>query len=123
MACLQVPDTHIQGHALRTLGRLRVESALPQLLEHLDSPAAYRWIVPEAAALIGGPGALLVIERSLDDSDIGVGGCWAPCLRLAGPRVPEPILAKVRGLLSSTDWVSSLQQPLGNVALPGARRD
>lgn len=117
IACLRGDDAHRQGHALRTLGRLQVPSAIPYLLDHLSSPTAgYRWIVPEAAALIDGPGVTQVIDAALADDDQRVVAAGLVACTNVSVQLPDSTLETIRSLLTRTEWVNSVQQTLGNVA-------
>jgi broad specificity phosphatase PhoE len=117
LACLSADDRHMQGHALRTLGRLQVTPALPALHQHLrnaDSP--YRWIVPEAAALIGGPEALAVLQTGLDDDDPRVRAASLKALGEISEPVPDTIVAAVEQWVGESTWIPFLEQSLGNTA-------
>jgi broad specificity phosphatase PhoE/HEAT repeat protein len=122
--CLQGDDMHRQGHALRTLGRLKVQSAIPYLIDHLMNPASgYRWIVPEAAALIGGPGVSEVLDVAISDPDTrvvaaGLVGCSTSSLIL-----PDELIVKVQALTERTEWINSIQQTLGNAAVVALSAD
>ncbi len=117
LACLSSDDRHVQGHALRTLGRLRIESAVPKLIKHITNyDSGYRWIAPEAAALIGGNAAIELLEIALNDHDYRVIAAAIKALIEIDQEIPERILDKVKSHTFDTTWIAFLEQPLGAIA-------
>jgi probable phosphoglycerate mutase len=115
--CLVCDDDHIQGHALRTIGRLKIQEAIPTLWDYLrHENAKYRWIVPEAASLIGGKDAMNLLDEALLDKDSSV---VASAIRGIGEIqdvVPQDTVEKVRHHVNSSRPVKFLDQTLGSVA-------
>jgi broad specificity phosphatase PhoE len=115
--CLSSDDLHLQGHALRTLGRLRIANAIPRLKDHLaNKEAGYRWIVPEAAALIAVAESLEIFNVAIDDHDTKVVAAALKGLAEYDGTVSEHILNKIKSHFDDENWISFLEQPLGIVA-------
>jgi probable phosphoglycerate mutase len=122
LACLTDGDRHVQGHALRTLGRLRIGEALPELqarLEKRDAP--YRWIAVEAASAIGGEGSMKVIAAALGDADVRV---IAEALHAIGEdsAINQEQLDIVKAYQDDVRWIPHLQASLGQLARAALRR-
>ena len=124
--CLSVEDRHLQGHALRTLGRLQHPGAVQplfQFLQQRDKP--YRWIVPEAVAMIGGSEAVNVLAWALDDEETTV---VAAALRALGTVEPMPpnsarsLLERVDDLCDEETWIASMSRTLGDLARVASTR-
>jgi broad specificity phosphatase PhoE len=117
LSCLTSEDLHVQGHALRTLGRLRVVSAIPRLKEHLASRnTGYRWIAPEAAALIGGQGALDLLEIALNDDDPRVVAAALKGVQDLDQDIPDSIVKRIQQYMGNTIWIASMEQQLDSIA-------
>lgn len=115
--CLTSEDLHVQGHALRTIGRLRLASAIPKLKKHLSQKnTGYRWIVPEAAQLIGGDKAVELLDLALDDQDPRV--IAAGLLGVSGivEKIPEQTLNKIKLHMENHIWIPFLEQPISSIA-------
>ncbi|MCB2212989.1 histidine phosphatase family protein [bacterium] len=117
IALLKSEDEHIQGHALRTIGRLRIGEALPTLRQFLRTDAApYRWIVPEAAGIIDTQEAVDLLSDCLSDRDPRVVGS---AILAIGRRIQAPsekVREKLVKLSERTEWVPHLDQTLGRSA-------
>jgi len=117
LASLSAEDGHLQGHALRTIGRLKLGNAAGQLRSHLvNTKSAYRWIVPEAAALIGGADGLAVLEEALGDCDVRVIGAALRGLGEIDCQVPEHLCTRISELTDEQAWIPFLEQSLGSLA-------
>jgi broad specificity phosphatase PhoE/HEAT repeat protein len=117
LQCLAAEDRHVQGHALRTLGRLRVKSSLPALRHHLsDVHAPYRWIVPEAAVLIDESGALEILHVALEDNDPRVRAASLQALGQISQQVPQSIVELVERSVTDSTWIPFLEQSIGTTA-------
>jgi len=117
LACLQASDEHIRGHALRLIGRLKIAEASSALAYYLSQPdAGYRWIVPEAAALIGGTHGVSILERALDDRDSRVVAAALHGLAMAVDDVPSELLKKIEAQQENETWVPFLEQTVGSLA-------
>lgn len=117
LECLTSSNRHVQGHALRTIGRLRIRDALPLLKRYLaDTEAAYRWITVEAAVRIGGPDSIALVYESLRDSDPRV--VAAALQGMVDGRLPvsEAVAAEIEGHVANRTWIAHLEQPLGRIA-------
>ncbi len=114
---LECDDKHRQGHALRTLGRLRISRALPKLEQHLKkSNSGYRWIVPESAAMIGGPLALNILALALKDDDKQVVAAALVALAEIDTVIPEKISKQIENHIGDDTWIISIESSLGAVA-------
>ncbi|MFY0644235.1 MAG: histidine phosphatase family protein [Bacteroidia bacterium] len=112
---LKSDDSHVQGHALRTIGRLRI-NAIPELMNHLkQKKSSYRWIVPEAAALIGGNEIYDLFHESLIDDDLRVVSSSLISLRTLKD-VPREITSRVEIIGKRKDWIPHMNQRLGTIA-------
>jgi phosphoserine phosphatase len=117
IALLSSSDRHVQGHALRTIGRLRIERAIPKLEAYLRLPdAAYRWISAEAAGLIGGPESLGVLAAGLRDADPRVVAASLQGLIDCRECTPTEVLERVRCLRDNTTWIAFREETLGGCA-------
>ena len=122
LRCLEADsDPHVRGHALRTLGRMRMATSLPSLHRYLKEPTnPYRWIVCEAVATIGGPAALSVLEDALsDDSATVVAAALEGLARMdesVAPGAWAHIAELIRDRVDDTDWIGPAQATLGEVA-------
>lgn len=115
--CLSSHDKHVQGHAVRTLGRLKLPNAIGMLKVHLLNPEkGYRWIVPEAASQIGGPEGLGLVELSLIDNDPKVIATALLALSSFQGEVPANMIARVKELIYNSEWVPFLEESIGNIA-------
>jgi len=117
VSLLKSEDEHIQGHALRTVGRLRVSEAVPTLYQILRTESApYRWIVPEAAGLIDAKETVELLSECLEDRDTRViGSAIFAVGRLT--RAPlDKFREKLIRLSERTEWIPHLDQTLGRSA-------
>ncbi len=115
--CMEFSDKHVQGHALRTLGRLKVKNAMLKLSEHLSNrDAGYRWIVPESAALIGGEGALDVISDALDDTDERVVAAALKGILMLNAVISDDVLEKIYKSTDDYTWIPSVESSLSSIA-------
>lgn len=117
IACLECNDGHIQGRALRTIGRLKMREAISALHTHLvESESAYRWIVPEAAVLIGGPEGMALLQEALRDHDVRVTGAALRGIAEIDYPVPVDVHSEVENFIGDETWIPFLEQSLGSVA-------
>ena len=117
LGCLQSADEHMRGHALRLIGRLRMTEACKALAAYLvRSDVEYRWIVPEAAGLIGGRQGLMILEQALDDHDSRVVAAALQGLVTADGDLTSELLKKIEKHEQNDTWVPSFEQTLGNLA-------
>ena len=115
--CLESGDNHTQGHALRTIGRLKLSNSLKRLKNHLlKKKAAYRWIVPESAAMIGGKMAYDIIKLALVDKDPRV---IASALNSISEikDISKDTIGKVSNYLDDNTWIPSMNTSLSKIAL------
>lgn len=117
LECLASEDRHVQGHALRTLGRLKVRDAIPKLKKHLEEPTTgYRWIVPEAAQLIGGKESVEVIDLALIDRDPRVVAAGLKAISEINADIGEQTVERIEQHVDNPIWIPFLEQSLGNIA-------
>jgi phosphoserine phosphatase len=117
MERLYSEDRHVQGHALRTIGRLRVDRALPRLEAYLTrQDAAYRWIAAEAAGLIGGRDSLGVLTAGIYDTDPRVVAASLQGLVDCGECGSAQLLEKIRQLRENPTWIVFREETLGGCA-------
>ncbi len=117
LGCLQAADGHLRGHALRLIGRLRMTEACKALAAYLaQSDVEYRWIVPEAAGLIGGDRGLAILEQALDDHDSRVVAAALHGLVMADGNLSSELLKKIEKHEQNETWVPFLEQTLGSLA-------
>jgi len=115
--CLHSYDEHLMGHALRTIGRLKIRKAITYLHEYLeiiDNP--YRWIAIEAAILIDFQEALPLIKIFLLDNDLRV---VAAALKGISENIityDDEIIQKIQNLKQNNTWIPFIEGPLSNLA-------
>jgi len=115
--CLVSDDDHVQGHALRTTGRLKIREVVPILLEHIRrKDAKYRWIVPQAASLIGGKDAVNLLNEALFDKDKRV---VASAIRGVGELqevLPQNTIERIRYYENDYTTLEFFDETLGSLA-------
>ena len=116
--CLSSDDIHLQGHALRTLGRLKISKAIPKLKEYFKNiDAGYRWIVPEAICLINSKEGIGILNDALEDSDLKVVASTLKCIiDYKIYDIPNEVIKKIQKYFNNTVWISFLDEQLGLLA-------
>jgi broad specificity phosphatase PhoE len=117
LSALESGTRHTRGHALRTIGRLRLHTAIPRLEAYLlDACNPFRWIAAEAACLIGGVEAARLLPRVLADHEVQVQATALQTLHYIPAALPYNVLDSVRALQESGDVVESIGDTIGRVA-------
>jgi broad specificity phosphatase PhoE/HEAT repeat protein len=110
-------DRHVQGHALRTIGRLKIKQAVPQLSKYLsNSKNAYRWIVLEAAAAIDGEDVIDLFRKALHDIEKLVVAQALRSLRDLTVVIPKDVVQTVENLTRDTSRIGGMAQTVSRIA-------
>ncbi len=116
-------DSHVRGHTLRSIGRLRLRRALLSLDSYLaQTEHPYRWIVAESITAIGGSAAAELLDRALADEDPKVVAAAADGVSHIRAPLPIQVAARLSSLQIREEWIASRSKPLGRIAWESAQR-
>lgn len=116
---------HVQGHAIRTIGRLQIRKCMPLLKAHVRRPkASFKWIVPQAAVMIGGEGVIELLSEVIKDADSMENDKEAPLilgaafneLQKSGGRVSESTIQIIQSYCADRTQIHFLERTLGTIA-------
>lgn len=123
LGLLWADDSHVRGHALRTIGRLQIAEALPALNDYLaNTQNDYRWIVVQAAALIDGSGTLPLFRSAIRDRDKRVTAEALIAIRDVEVEIPSDIHELVIQRLEDNEWVRNKDCTIADIASVTAQK-
>jgi hypothetical protein len=116
-AYLKLSRGHPQGHALRTIARLRIKEALPEVIAHFnDRDKEFRWLAYEAIVDIEESKGIEYVHTALADEDARVVGTALNCIAEKGMSFPKDEIEPALGNLSEDEKRVFMRQTIGSLA-------